>query len=54
MILRTNEKDELNEYFEHIKQSVTYKKWFFGHYHENMVIPGGKDILLYEQIIQIN
>lgn len=54
MILRTNEKDDLNEYFEHIKQSVNYKKWFFGHYHENMMTPGGKDILLYEQIIQIN
>ncbi len=45
--------DRLNRYFERIKQSVDYKYWFFGHYHDNKVMPGGKDILLYEQIIQI-
>lgn len=53
-ILRTNEPDELNKYFEYIKQHIDYKKWFFGHYHENMAIPGGKDFLLYEQIVRIH
>lgn len=53
-ILRVNEPDELNRYLEQVKQKTEYKKWFFGHYHENMMIPGGKDLLLYEQIVQIN
>lgn len=53
IILRDNCPDELNKYFEEIKQRVDYKKWFFGHYHENMNIPGGKDILLYDQIVRI-
>lgn len=53
-ILRVNEPDELNRYLEQVKQKAEYKKWFFGHYHENMMIPGGKDLLLYEQIVQIN
>ena len=46
--------DILTDYLQEIKESVEYKKWFFGHYHGNMMIPGGKDILLYEQFIQIN
>ena len=45
--------DDLNQYLEKIKQSVSYKKWFFGHYHENRSLPGGKDFLLYEQILRI-
>ena len=49
-----NEPDELNRYLEQVKQKTEYKKWFFGHYHENRMIPGGKDLLLYEQIVQIN
>lgn len=53
-ILRVNEPDELNRYLEQVKQKAECKKWFFGHYHENMMIPGGKDLLLYEQIVQIN
>ena len=53
-VLRENCPDELNKYLEQVKQKVDYKKWFFGHYHENMMIPGNKDLLLYEQLVQIN
>lgn len=53
-VLRENCPDELNKYLEQVKQKVDYKKWFFGHYHENMMIPGSKDLLLYEQLVQIN
>ena len=42
------------DYLEEIKQTIQFKKWFFGHYHENMAIPGGKDFLLYEQIVRIH
>lgn len=45
--------DELNKYFEIIQSKTQYKKWFFGHYHDNIALPGGSDILLYEKIIQI-
>lgn len=45
--------DKLSKYFETIKTKVEYKKWFFGHLHGNRMCSGGKDILLYEQIIKI-
>ena len=44
--------DKLTEYLETIKQTTEYKKWFFGHYHDNKNI-GPKEILIYEQIIRI-
>ena len=54
MIVGDGSPDALSSYLEEVKKKVDYKKWFFGHYHGNMMIPGGKDILLYEQFIQIN
>lgn len=44
--------DELTNYFDEIKALVDYKRWFFGHYHDNKVI-NDQEILLYEQIIRI-
>ena len=44
--------DYLNEYFEKLRQSVQFKKWFFGHYHDNKNV-NAEEILLYEQIIRI-
>lgn len=46
------EHDYLNHYFEEIRQSVKFKKWFFGHYHENRNI-NAEEILIYEQIVRI-
>ena len=43
--------DILTMYFEEIRQRTTFKKWFFGHYHENMNV-NANEILLYEQIIR--
>lgn len=40
-------------YFEKIRQNVKFKKWFFGHYHENKNV-NAEEILLYEQIIRIS
>ena len=45
-------RDYLNEYLEKIRQSVQFKKWFFGHYHNNKNV-NAQEILLYEQIIRI-
>lgn len=44
--------DYLTAYFEEIRQTVQFKKWFCGHYHEDRNITD-KEIVLYEQIIRI-
>ena len=44
--------DYLNDYLEEIRQSVKFKKWFFGHYHDNRNV-NAEEILIYEQIIRI-
>ena len=45
--------DRLNSYFEELRQKVEFKKWFFGHYHDNQNV-NVQEILLYEQIIRIS
>lgn len=40
-------------YLEKIKQNTKFKKWFFGHYHDNRNV-SAEEILLYEQIIRIS
>lgn len=47
------EPDYLSDYLEEIRQKVQFKKWFFGHYHDNRMI-NSEEILLYEQIIRIS
>ncbi len=44
--------DRETDYLEFIKGHADYKKWFFGHYHDNKNV-SDKEILLYEQIIRI-
>ena len=43
-------KDALTEFFDEVCQRCTFRYWFFGHYHSNMVIEK-KYAMLYEQII---
>ena len=45
------QKDALTEFFDEIRQRSQFKYWFFGHYHEDMVIEK-KYVMLYEQIIR--
>lgn len=45
--------DSLTTYFEEIRQAVKFKKWFFGHYHDNRNV-NVEEILLWEQIIRIS
>lgn len=45
--------DILTSYLEEIKQTVKYKKWFFGHYHDNRNV-SAEEILLFEQMIWIS
>lgn len=42
----------LTQYLETINEKLTFRKWFFGHYHENRTI-FDRYIMLYEQIIRI-
>jgi predicted phosphodiesterase len=44
--------DTQTDFFEYIKNHITFTKWFFGHYHDNINI-SDKEILIYEQIIRI-
>ncbi len=45
--------DVLTDYLEEIRQNVKFKKWFFGHYHDNRNV-NAEEILLWEQIIRIS
>ena len=45
--------DIVTNYLEQIKRNVKYKKWFFGHYHDNKMV-NAEEILVYEQIIRIS
>ena len=45
-------KDYLTEYLQEIYEKVNFKKWYFGHYHNNRQI-NEKFILLYENIIEL-
>lgn len=44
--------DELTEYFDVVMEKTKFKKWFFGHYHDNRQIMS-EYVMLYEQIIRI-
>ena len=44
--------DKLTKYFNEINDSISFSKWFFGHYHNDEQI-FDKYILLYHQIIRI-
>jgi len=44
--------DILTGYLEEIRQKTKFRKWFFGHYHDNRNV-NAEEILLYEQIIRI-
>ena len=45
-------KDALTNFFDEIRQRCRFRYWFFGHYHENMVLEK-KYAMLYEQIIKL-
>ena len=44
--------DLLTDYFEEVRRTVLFKKWFFGHYHVNRNV-SAEEIAIYEQIIRI-
>lgn len=44
--------DDLTNYLENIRQNTRFKRWFFGHYHDNRMI-NREEVLLYDQIVRI-
>lgn len=51
-LLGFHEHNALTHYLEEIHQRLSYKRWFFGHYHDNWQV-NAQDILLYEQMVRI-
>lgn len=43
----------VDRFLEDVKQKVDFGHWFSGHLHMNLDLPGGKEHILYEQIIRI-
>ena len=48
-----HDQNDFTEYLQEIMEKLTYKKWFFGHYHMNKVVYTN-EICLYEQIVRVN
>lgn len=44
--------DRLNGYLSDFDGRLSYRKWYFGHYHEDRVVDGRHDVL-YDQIVPI-
>ena len=45
--------DKETDYLEFVKNYTNFKKWFLGHYHDNINV-NEREILIYEQIIRIS
>ncbi|GAA0134934.1 hypothetical protein YSY43_17740 [Paenibacillus sp. YSY-4.3] len=48
----SSEVDELNNYLESIKERLTYQKWYFGHFHNDLKLPE-KQRLIYNSIEEL-
>ena len=46
------QRDALTDFFDEIRERCRFQYWFFGHYHENMVVEK-RFAMLYEQIIRL-
>jgi predicted phosphodiesterase len=48
-----NDKCPTREILTSIEEKLAYRKWFFGHFHQDKIINNGKAQCLYETLIQI-
>ena len=44
--------DYLTDYFQKIMEKCEFKKWYFGHYHDNRQV-NSQFILLYEDVVPL-
>ena len=47
------EHDVLTDYLEKIKEQISFRTWFFGHYHETQMI-GQRFVMLYESVVDLD
>lgn len=52
LVFRKREPNLLTDYLETIRQNVTFQKWYFGHYHDNITI-NERETLVYKKIIRV-
>ena len=52
LINPTYKRDILTDYLQQISEKCTFKKWYFGHYHDNRQI-NSQYVLLYEDIVPL-
>ena len=52
-MLAFHEPSHINYFLQELKEKIRYRHWYFGHYHDNVDLPGGQEHLLYGQILQI-
>ena len=45
-------RDALTDFLDEVQERCRFQYWFFGHYHENMVVEK-KFVMLYKQIIRL-
>ena len=45
-------RDALTDFLDEVRERCRFQYWFFGHYHENMVVEK-KFVMLYKQIIRL-
>lgn len=51
-LLGRDDSDALTDYLEAIQKRLRFKKWFFGHYHRNLLV-GDRHVLLYEAMLRL-
>ena len=45
-------RDALTDFFDEIRDCCKFQYWFFGHYHENIVVQK-RFVMLYEQMLRL-
>lgn len=46
------QRDALTDFLDEVRERCRFQYWFFGHYHENMVV-AKEFVMLYKQIIRL-
>ena len=46
--------EQLQNYFQEIAETVSFEKWFFGHWHKDVNLCNGKFIGLYDKIVRLD
>ena len=52
-LLGYHEASRINYFLQELKERLKYRHWYFGHYHDNVDLPGGREHLLYGRVRQI-